>query len=89
MGQSIVEKTFTSRRSYFTRDNGYARCQNGRTLTPPLEYERGLKDTVRTTSGEVTTIAMHFKERTGDYVWHCHVLEHEDNEMMRPLKIIK
>jgi FtsP/CotA-like multicopper oxidase with cupredoxin domain len=22
------------------------------------------------------------------YVWHCHILEHEDNEMMRPYKII-
>lgn len=58
-------------------------------LTPPLNYERGLKDTVRTTPSEVTTVAMHFKEHIGDYVWHCHVLEHEDNDMMRPLKIIE
>lgn len=58
-------------------------------LTPPLKFERGLKDTVRATPGEVTSIAMHFKAHAGDYVWHCHVLEHEDNEMMRPLKIIE
>jgi spore coat protein A, manganese oxidase len=22
------------------------------------------------------------------YVWHCHILEHEDNEMMRPYKVV-
>ena len=58
-------------------------------LSPPLDYERGLKDTVSTFPGEVTTIAMHFKQHTGDYVWHCHILEHEDNDMMRPLKVIE
>lgn len=58
-------------------------------LTPPADYERGLKDTVRTTPGHVTTIAMHFKEHTGDYVWHCHILEHEDYDMMRPLRVIE
>ncbi len=24
----------------------------------------------------------------GRYVWHCHILEHEDNEMMRPYEIL-
>ena len=57
-------------------------------LTPPEEFEKGLKDVVRTNPGEVTTIAMHFKGYTGDYVWHCHILEHEDHDMMRPLKVI-
>jgi hypothetical protein len=23
----------------------------------------------------------------GDYVWHCHIIDHEDNEMMRPLDV--
>lgn len=57
-------------------------------LNPPLPYEEGLKDTVRTDPGQVTSIAIHFKEHLGNYVWHCHILEHEDNDMMRPLKII-
>lgn len=57
-------------------------------LTPPLDFERGPKDVVRAEPGEVTSVIMHFKEHTGDYVWHCHILEHEDNDMMRPLKII-
>jgi len=58
-------------------------------LTPPLDFERGLKDVVRTTPGEVTSIAIHFKEHVGDYVWHCHILEHEDHDMMRPLKVME
>ncbi|MGO1370001.1 multicopper oxidase family protein [Senegalia sp. (in: firmicutes)] len=58
-------------------------------LIAPLSYERGLKDTVRAEPGQVTSIAMHFKGHTGDYVWHCHILEHEDNDMMRPLKVIE
>ena len=57
-------------------------------LIPPLDFEKGLKDTVRAEPGQVTSIVMHFKEHTGNYVWHCHILEHEDNDMMRPLTII-
>lgn len=56
-------------------------------LTPPLDYENGPKDVVRTEPGQVTSIIMHFKEHYGDYVWHCHILEHEDNDMMRPLVV--
>ncbi len=56
-------------------------------LTPPLAYETGPKDVVRTEPGQVTSIIMHFKEHTGDYVWHCHILEHEDYDMMRPLVV--
>lgn len=57
-------------------------------LIPPDKFEKGLKDTVRADPGMVTTIVMHFK-RSGNYVYHCHILEHEDNDMMRPLRIIK
>jgi spore coat protein A len=57
-------------------------------LTPPLPYEKGPKDVVRTDPGQVTSIVMHFKEHYGDYVWHCHILEHEDNDMMRPLVVV-
>ncbi|MGI5881592.1 MAG: multicopper oxidase family protein [Dethiobacteria bacterium] len=57
-------------------------------LTPPATYEKGLKDVVRAEGGKVTSIVTHFREHTGDYIWHCHILEHEDNDMMRPLKVI-
>lgn len=54
----------------------------------PKEYERGWKDTVKAEAGMVTKIIMHWKEHTGNYIWHCHVLEHEDHDMMRPILVI-
>lgn len=54
----------------------------------PREYERGPKDTVKADVGMVTKIAMHWKEHTGNYIWHCHFLEHEDHDMMRPIRVI-
>jgi spore coat protein A len=55
----------------------------------PKEYERGWKDTVKVEPGMNTRIIMHFKDHSGDYVWHCHILEHEDHDMMRPIRIIR
>jgi FtsP/CotA-like multicopper oxidase with cupredoxin domain len=52
-------------------------------LIPPNPWERGTKDTVIALPGEITWIKAKF-DRAGLYVWHCHILEHEDNEMMRP-----
>jgi len=55
---------------------------------PPAPHEAGWKDTVRADPGMVTRIAMHFDGEPGRYVWHCHYLEHEDNEMMRPYELL-
>ncbi|MGC2605191.1 MAG: multicopper oxidase domain-containing protein, partial [Silvibacterium sp.] len=55
---------------------------------PPEPVEAGWKDTVRAESGEVTRIIVKFEGYTGRYVWHCHILEHEDNEMMRPYEVV-
>ncbi|NLX69346.1 MAG: multicopper oxidase domain-containing protein [Clostridiales bacterium] len=55
----------------------------------PRASENGWKDTIMATPGEVTRIIMKFDGYTGDYVWHCHILEHEDYDMMRPLRVIK
>ncbi len=70
--------------------------------TPPDANEVGWKETVRMNPGEVTTVIMQFKlptlpasmgdpksPRTGghEYVWHCHILEHEEHDMMRPLVV--
>jgi FtsP/CotA-like multicopper oxidase with cupredoxin domain len=49
----------------------------------PEVWERGFKDTVIAYPGEVTRIKALF-DIPGLYVWHCHILSHEDNEMMRP-----
>jgi spore coat protein A, manganese oxidase len=55
---------------------------------PPEANEMGWKDTVRADPGMITRIIVRFEGYTGRYVWHCHVLEHEDNEMMRPYEVI-
>lgn len=44
----------------------------------------GWKDTVRVDPMTITRIIVKFEAFAGKYVWHCHMLEHEDNEMMRP-----
>ena len=55
---------------------------------PPDPNEMGWKDTVRADPGFVTRIIVRFTGYLGRYVWHCHVLEHEDNEMMRPYEVV-
>jgi spore coat protein A, manganese oxidase len=55
---------------------------------PPEPNEAGWKDTVRAYSRMVTRIIVPFTGFTGRYVWHCHILEHEDNEMMRPYEVV-
>ena len=54
----------------------------------PEPIESGWKDTVRTDPGAVTRIIVPFEGYAGRYVWHCHILEHEDNEMMRPYEVL-
>ncbi len=69
--------------------------------TPPPANERGWKDTVVAMPGQVTRILVPFGARaagdaplaigssfTGDYVWHCHILEHEDNDMMQHYRMV-
>jgi spore coat protein A len=57
-------------------------------VMPPEPNEAGWKDTVRANPGVVTRIIVRFEGYTGRYVWHCHILEHEDNEMMRPYEVV-
>src|SRR5581483_1544213 len=66
---------------------------------PPTEWERGTrKDTVIAYPEYITHMVAKFALPTGHteshakefrYVWHCHILEHEDNEMMRPYKVVR
>ena len=55
---------------------------------PPEPTESGWKDTVRAHANMVTRFIVKFEGYPGKYVWHCHVLEHEDNEMMRPYEVV-
>ncbi len=58
----------------------------GSAPTPPESWETGFKDTVTAYPGQVTRIRLQFNT-PGQFVWHCHIVEHEDNEMMRPFRI--
>jgi FtsP/CotA-like multicopper oxidase with cupredoxin domain len=49
-------------------------------------WETGFKDTVIAFPGQVTRVRVRF-DTPGQFVWHCHIVEHEDNEMMRPYRI--
>jgi FtsP/CotA-like multicopper oxidase with cupredoxin domain len=66
----------------------------------PDENEKGWKDTVRANNAEVTRVRIRFAAQDGSpypfdptkepgYLWHCHILDHEDNEMMRRYKVVK
>jgi FtsP/CotA-like multicopper oxidase with cupredoxin domain len=50
---------------------------------PPAPWEAGWKDTVSAPPDYITRVIATF-DLPGLYLWHCHILEHEDNEMMRP-----
>jgi FtsP/CotA-like multicopper oxidase with cupredoxin domain len=65
----------------------------------PAPYEQGWKDTIQADAGAVTVIRARFAPQDGSnykfdpttgpgYVWHCHILDHEDNEMMRPFVVV-
>ena len=55
---------------------------------PPEPGETGWKDTVRAEPGMITRIIARFDGYVGRYVWHCHLLEHAANEMMRPFDVV-
>jgi len=62
-------------------------------MLPPDPTERGFKDTVKANPGYFTTIRAKFDLPTGvtapqSYVHHCHIVEHEDNDMMRPFTVV-
>lgn len=56
---------------------------------PPRPEEAGWKDTVRADAGVITRIIARFDGYPGRYLWHCHVLEHAANEMMRPFEVVR
>ena len=70
---------------------GYQRTGKLRYFGPPIPpdpNEMGWKDTVRAQPHAVTRIIVRFEGYKGRYVWHCHNLEHEDREMMRPYEVV-
>lgn len=57
-------------------------------LRPPSAGEAGWKDTAVVSPNDMLTLLIRFEAYTGRYVFHCHMLEHEDNDMMRPYVVI-
>ena len=55
---------------------------------PPGQNEAGWKDTAVVSPQEVLSILVPFDGYAGRYVFHCHMLEHEDNDMMRPFEVV-
>jgi hypothetical protein len=67
--------------------------ENGEIVTtgPPVApdpSEAGWKDTAPVDPGEILRVIARFEDYTGLYPYHCHVLEHEDNEMMRQFQVV-
>ena len=58
----------------------------GGAARPPEAGENGFKDTVVALPQEITRVKARF-DIAGRYVWHCHIIDHEDNEMMRPMQV--
>jgi FtsP/CotA-like multicopper oxidase with cupredoxin domain len=67
-------------------EGGTVEIEPGSEPTSPEPWEDGWKDTVIAYPGQVTRMRMRF-EHGGQFVWHCHIVEHEDNEMMRPYRV--
>ncbi|WP_330475055.1 multicopper oxidase family protein [Terrabacter sp. C0L_2] len=86
----IHETTFqvADRQALVTNEDGEAEApaRLAGEPRPPEGWETGYKDTVIAYPGEVTRVRARFT-RAGQYTWHCHIVEHEDNEMMRPYRI--
>ena len=71
--------------NYYTKTNKVR--YTGKAI-PPAPNERGWKDVVRANPGQVTKIIARFVPYTGLFAWHCHILEHEDYDMMRPMRVV-
>ena len=56
--------------------------------TPPVPEEAGWKDTVAVNPGEMVRVIARFDDYTGKFAYHCHMLEHEDHDMMRQFEVV-
>ncbi|WP_243788423.1 multicopper oxidase family protein [Saccharopolyspora gloriosae] len=87
----LVQFQILARRG-FTPDfdlalGGTASPATGFTDIPLEEYEHGRKDTTVVGSGEWVSVLGRFGESTGQFMYHCHILDHEDEGMMRPFVV--
>jgi spore coat protein A len=74
-------------RDGFTTGAGGIVVPNGTPQSPPSE-ERGWKDTAMVAPSQILRVIVHFSDYKGKYPYHCHILEHEEHEMMRQFQTI-
>jgi FtsP/CotA-like multicopper oxidase with cupredoxin domain len=68
--------------------NGCAACGSEVIVGEEFSFEKGGRtDIVLAMPGQVTTIRANF-DRLGNYTWHCHIISHEDHEMMRKFQVV-
>jgi spore coat protein A len=85
----LVRFQILDRRAFdtYTYQNHRKFLWTGEAITPEAN-EMGWKDTVRAHASMVTRIIIPWEGYAGRYSWHCHLLEHEANEMMRPIQVL-
>jgi hypothetical protein len=74
-------------RDGFTTGPGGVVIPNG-TPQPPAAEERGWKDTAMVAPGQILRVIARFEDYKGKYAYHCHILEHEEHEMMRQFQTV-
>jgi FtsP/CotA-like multicopper oxidase with cupredoxin domain len=86
-------------KSYIPKELAVEPYLTGAAVSPRPE-EQGWKDTITVMPGQITVFRVRFAPTDGraafpfdptagpGYVWHCHILDHEDNEMMRPYRVV-
>jgi len=82
----IVFEVLNRQDIFVNEDTQEVQVVPGSVPAPPESWETGFKDTVTAFPGQVSRIRAQFNT-PGQFVWHCHIVEHEDNEMMRPYRI--
>jgi spore coat protein A len=96
----LVNVQILSRQAFYANQYAGGLPRYKAAAIAPDQNELGWKETVRMNPGQVTRVLMKFdlpavpftvpaSPRTGgnEYVWHCHILEHEEHDMMRPLVV--
>ncbi len=84
----LVQYQILSRQGFNASEFTQGRLQLEGSPRPPAANEAGWKDTAVVDPYEVLTILVRFEGYTGKYVFHCHMAEHEDHDMMRPFVVV-
>ena len=86
MHMHLVAFQVLDRDGFSTGPNGEI-VPDGNPQAPPAE-EQGWKDTAMVAPNEIVRVIARFEDYEGFYPYHCHILEHEDNEMMRQFRVV-